>query len=1075
MADGNSFKLDDDLNIADTDPMAELTRIMSFGTPSAREEVAAEAEDGFTLDLEHELLGDDFAVEEPLALAPVAADTVSLSARSGFSIAEPAPAAPSRTALLDDLDLDLDEALGSAFSGEEPEASLADDVFTAAQAQDEAETPEETFAEAFRNADFGADANGEQAFGEDVLAEGETVAFADTAEDAFADAFQNADFDRGVDFVADEPAPASVAYQLNEPEAADEADELMDGFADPFAGEEGEALFADTSELDAADAEEAGWQAFQAHELESAAARPLDETVGEADPVLAAMEEIARLPEFAPRGEPSVDLTEQQDAYAEDQSATTGSGDPSGFDDTLGVLDAALDMEPDTAGDQAGSYRFDDDGIEDELAAMLEGRAPAFASPAQEDWAGAEQIGSEDEAPVGVSAADFDLSDFDEDAFLEQEFAGDDLGLGEEAVEELARLEPVEQTSANPAEEPLQFDPELLAGIEAAADDWNAPSGEEPLFADDAAWQELDAVEHAVDVSPVPVNYPEEATASHDDAAFEKPEQPGTMATGAAAIATAGTVAAVKAGGLTSGFLSRFSRPDAHAAAVDVPDIETSEIVETAIEPAGDLELPDLVMDQDEPVHASASGYEDFYAQGYQTQAVSTGEPDIGHDDTLTTEFDTLFAQEMAASGYPAQQASASTRDEHVQSSAYQDSRFDGASLAMEEAEKHDGYDSELDRDLAAGFDEGQPLGEPRRNQRGLLVAAVVAGVALLGGIGAFALNFSGGDKADDGSAIVRADKAPVKVKPAEKEAAEAPTAGKVYDQVAGKPVAEKPSQKSLVTTEAKPVDVNASGVRVITPGPTDDASAAKSEDRIDPASATEPEQAPEIAAVRPKRVKTFIVRPDGTLVASEEPAAPAAPVAAPNPAEPAVKAAEPAPQPEAPKENVVASAKAEPEPAALKPVVAPKPAPKAASADKVEAKPVRTTSVKPPKAPDAVPVVPSRPSDQPVNIVGTTRAANATPTATPVSAPAASQVASSPAWVQISSHPTRELAQASYRNAQARFGSIINGKGVNIAAAEIPGRGTFHRVNIPAASFNEAAALCKRIKAAGGDCLAKR
>ena len=40
---------------------------------------------------------------------------------------------------------------------------------------------------------------------------------------------------------------------------------------------------------------------------------------------------------------------------------------------------------------------------------------------------------------------------------------------------------------------------------------------------------------------------------------------------------------------------------------------------------------------------------------------------------------------------------------------------------------------------------------------------------------------------------------------------------------------------------------------------------------------------------------------------------------------------------------------------------------------------------------------------------------------------------------MQISSHPSRELAQTSYRNALARYGSIISGKGVNIAAADIP------------------------------------
>ena len=475
--------------------------------------------------------------------------------------------------------------------------------------------------------------------------------------------------------------------------------------------------------------------------------------------------------------------------------------------------------------------------------------------------------------------------------------------------------------------------------------------------------------------------------------------------------------------------------------------------------PVDDLDIPAYEFEP-ETAPQSAADYDDLALDTFGAQTAVQAQADAALDARFDTYFNDSLAGQNASGAYAPAEPAAYDTDPGI-------SRYD-ADPGVSRYDAHAGavhsnagayaapssmeagvVDAGLDRDLSEGF-EPAVHGRQRPN-RGMLIAAVVAGVALIGGIGAFALTSGSGERAEDGSAVVLADKTPVKVKPENPGGAEVPNQDKkVYEQVAGKTVSQTPEQKTLVSKSEEPVDVAKQNVRVVTPGLNDDATA-KSEARIDPKTASEPEQSPEVAAVTPRRVKTFVVRPDGTLVASEapEPAAPAA-----KPVE--VAKAEPAPKAE--------------EPAALKPVAKPVPA---AEPKPAAAKPVQTTTIKRQVQPESVPVVPSRPAEQPVNIVGTTRQA-AAPAPTPAAAPA-QQVASSPAWVQISSHPSRELAQTSYRNALARYGSIISGKGVNIAAADIPGRGTFHRVNIPAASFNEAVAMCKRIKAAGGDCLPKR
>ncbi|MEP0698300.1 MAG: SPOR domain-containing protein, partial [Nitratireductor sp.] len=145
--------------------------------------------------------------------------------------------------------------------------------------------------------------------------------------------------------------------------------------------------------------------------------------------------------------------------------------------------------------------------------------------------------------------------------------------------------------------------------------------------------------------------------------------------------------------------------------------------------------------------------------------------------------------------------------------------------------------------------------------------------------------------------------------------------------------------------------------------------------------------------------------------------------------------------------------------------------APAQAEADSAPVRVVETTTIRQSgtqKVPDRGPVAPTRPSDQPVEIVGNTAQPNRQTevTALDTRAPKPGE------WsMQIASQPSPEGAQKSYANLSARYGSILKGRGVNIVKADIAGKGTFWRVRIPAGSRAEATRLCEQYKAAGGSC----
>ena len=375
------------------------------------------------------------------------------------------------------------------------------------------------------------------------------------------------------------------------------------------------------------------------------------------------------------------------------------------------------------------------------------------------------------------------------------------------------------------------------------------------------------------------------------------------------------------------------------------------------------------------------------------------------------------------------------------------------------DADEYD-YDPDVDQEITAPHH----LAAESRQQpksRGMLLAALVGGVALVGAVGAFALSFGGGS-GGDAPAIVRADDGPVKVKPENPGGATVPNQdNKVYETVAGEGTADAPQQEKLVTTAEEPVDV--------TPPPPaveeETASASgKGEDRIEQIlQEAENQTDAEIVAVAPRKVRTMIVKPDGTLVPRED--------------EPSVEQTETiaaavpeAPAPEA--TGALAAAEGNASEPTLVPTV-PEMAPAAAGEEEAPPPAQEQVAATEPASedrgamPDTAPIAPLRPADQPIDVVGEVK---------PDQVAAASAAASNGNWaMQIASQPSEAAAQSSYQNLARRYGSVLEGKEVNIVKAEISGKGTFWRVRVPAESRNEAISLCENYKAAGGNCFATR
>jgi hypothetical protein len=493
-------------------------------------------------------------------------------------------------------------------------------------------------------------------------------------------------------------------------------------------------------------------------------------------------------------------------------------------------------------------------------------------------------------------------------------------------------------------------------------------------------------------------------------------------------------------------------RPAAPAAA---PEVETVDVAEAAYAVSDDLDLPDIDYGAPAPQPAAFDDFDGDFAHAFDDAAA-------GQQADHASTWDQAQPYAVHASAESAPQAAPAG------AYALGEGEWQADDLALGD---DFAFDDEFDQALANSVQESEAHEQPR-SRRGLLVAAAVAGVAVFGGIGILGMSLFGGGS--DTPAVVRADTDPMKVRPENPGGTVVPNQNsEAYNRVSGGADAAAPEQERLITTTEEPVDIAAEtnppalpsgisdGDEQVALAETDPAetSAApmvpKSEERIEPV-ADEPEgvgASDDLLAVTPRKVRTMIVRPDGTMVPREMTAEPDTSV---------------------PEETVIAAAPlAAP---ALAPATLPsveQGAPLAAGEDAGPSVDTPATVAVVPsqrtEPPAAAPAVAGQPAPPPVA---------QTPPATPVSAPAAAApaAAASSEWsMQIASQPTAESAQATYQDLARRYGGVLEGRGVNIVRADIAGKGTYYRVRIPSASRDEAINLCTQYKSAGGSCFVSR
>jgi hypothetical protein len=543
----------------------------------------------------------------------------------------------------------------------------------------------------------------------------------------------------------------------------------------------------------------------------------------------------------------------------------------------------------------------------------------------------------------------------------------------------------------------------------------------------------------------------------------------------------------------------------------NAPDIETTEIEEPAVSIADDLDIPvPAFLTEAHPAPVYDDLDEEFEhafqalsanTEAIRQAAVTPEQPSVAQ---ASADIERLFAEELgigsaaAAASAAAPSAAAAGQAAVTQRAGddFEEFDFDDTDFLPDEfASSSRATDDRFaaDDEFAAG-DTGAARFLPRQTRfpegRGKLVAAAIAGVVVLGGIGVFAFSGSGTATADK-PVVLKADADPVKVKPKNPGGVTVPNQdNKVYERVADGATAIAPEQKKLVSTEEQPVDISAQAKNAAAalPGvfegdqitrlksaPSDDNSTAsgsdaaasvsaaaakgdiadiikatpKGEDRLTPSQDTTRKQADtEILSVTPHKVKTMIVRADGTMVPREDPA----------PADAGVKTT---------KADAVVSTDL--------PAAAPIPTqePQTVKATETAAKPAERSENSQANTPVKVAAAPARPADQPADIAGAKPQKVASAEASPKPAPVTE---ASGSWsVQIASQPTAEAAQTSYQNMARRYADILGGHAANIVKADIAGKGTYYRVRIAANSKDDAIALCTKYKAAGGNCFVSK
>ena len=389
---------------------------------------------------------------------------------------------------------------------------------------------------------------------------------------------------------------------------------------------------------------------------------------------------------------------------------------------------------------------------------------------------------------------------------------------------------------------------------------------------------------------------------------------------------------------------------------------------------------------------------------------------------------------------------------------------YSDPTIAQAAAESAPNYQDEdyTTLETAAAMAAPQPK---RKSRKGLYMAAAAAGVVVVGGLLAWGFGQSGGGSTE--TPVIEANTDPVKETPEDPGGKVVPHQDQtVYDRIDGTESDEGPSNMMPATETPMDITANGQSPRVI-PLSGGESSVSQSSGDGDSVS----------GAVAPKKVRTVVVRPDGTFVTSEEPADSGAnqnqntqissvdqQLLNATPSEQAISQTNNTDINGNPLNGGVANS--------VQPVVDEKdmPLPKSKPAELAALQAANQSS-----APQPAPAA-SQPSSQAPLVLTPTA-----PAAAPASNPVPPQSIAAPSGnggytVQVTSQRTPEQARASYANIQAQLSSVLAGYQPDIKQADLGARGIYYRVRVGSfADQGGAINFCNRIKAAGGDCLVAR
>lgn len=441
--------------------------------------------------------------------------------------------------------------------------------------------------------------------------------------------------------------------------------------------------------------------------------------------------------------------------------------------------------------------------------------------------------------------------------------------------------------------------------------------------------------------------------------------------------------------------------------------------------------------------------------------------------EAVIDDFDSLLASEMATLNLkttPPVSKAETVRPEPI-----------AEAFVSSEAEEYETADEEPLPRILSTFSEKSAAADDRsssqsgRSRNGFAyrkIAAGVVGVALLGGASFFVLGGSGETSGSSEPLIVKADADPIKITPPNPGGKQVANQHRVtYEKVANADADAGARQESLLSSAEKPINLEQEAPSESyenLPGVQSSAFAVAMSDAR-PASA-EP-------TLQPRRVRTVTVLPDGTIVTNKETES----------IEPTKALIDAASRPLdagqtlggiAAASGITAASGAE---ASL-----------AGSADLASIEAIVNSSGEPVTAQDAVaeiagepapnmpvpsmkPTAPQR-SQQVASLQSSEQTGSIAAASAPAVQPAAAPQPGPDAWyVQMSSQPSEEAAKASAATASSRYANIISGRQMVIQTADIPGKGTYHRVRLAASSKQEAIILCEQMKSAGGSCYVSR